>query len=146
MSLPPAHPSSPGMIGIVLVGHGDLAHELLATVEHVLGPLVGVRAVRIDDADCRAVSAAAIATAVAAADQGRGVVVVVDLHGSTPANLCAGIDPAVRHYVVSGANVPLVLKLARSRHLPLAQAVQTAIAAGRKYIGVQCLDPKELSA
>lgn len=133
-------------VGIVVVGHGNLPRELLATVEHVLGPVSGMRAVRIEvDAD-RASQMAAIVAAVAAVDLGAGVVVVADLHGSTPANLCFAAGATHADYVLTGANVPMLLKLVRVRHLPLAQAVQAAVAAGRKYIGAQSLNSKELSA
>lgn len=126
--------ATPGDLGIVLVAHGGLARELLAAVEHVMGPLQGVRAISIDPDYDRNAKAAEIKAAADSVDVGAGVVVVVDLHGSSPANLCRAVGgPAPRH-ILTGANVPMLLKLAQSRHLPLDEAAQAAVAAGRKYI------------
>lgn len=125
---------SPEELGIVIVAHGGLAREFLAAVEHVMGPLAGVRTVSIAPDYDRAAKAGEIRAAAEAVDTGAGVVVVVDLHGSSPANLCQAVSgPAPRH-ILTGANVPMLLKLAQSRHLPLDEAAQAAVAAGRKYI------------
>lgn len=125
---------TPHEIGIVIVAHGGLARELLAAVEHVVGKLSGVRAISIDPDYDRQAKATEIRAAADAVDDGSGVVVVVDLHGSSPANLCQAVrGPAPRH-ILTGANVPMLLKLAQSRHQPLDAAVQAALAAGRKYI------------
>ncbi|MDX5358352.1 MAG: PTS fructose transporter subunit IIA [Rhodobacterales bacterium] len=125
---------TPHEIGIVIVAHGGLARELLAAVEHVVGKLSGVRAISIDPDYDRQAKASEIRAAADAVDDGSGVVVVVDLHGSSPANLCQAVGgPAPRH-ILTGANVPMLLKLAQSRHQPLDAAVQAALAAGRKYI------------
>lgn len=136
----------PGELGIVLVAHGGLARELLAAVEHVMGPLQGVRAISIDPEYDRTAKAAEIKAAADSVDAGAGVVVVVDLHGSSPANLCQAVTgPAPRH-ILTGANVPMLLKLAQSRHLPLDEAAQAAVAAGRKYIDSRHLGAGEARA
>ena len=76
-----------GVIGIVIVAHGGLAREYLAALEHVVGKHPGTRAVSIDaDDDCRS-KQAEVDAAVAAVDDGEGVVVVTDMYGSTPSNL-----------------------------------------------------------
>lgn len=125
---------TPEELGIVIVAHGGLARELLAAVEHVMGRLDGVRTISIAPDYDRGAKAAEIRAAADAVDTGAGVVVVVDLHGSSPANLCQAVGgPAPRH-ILTGANVPMLLKLAQSRHLPLDEAAQAAVAAGRKYI------------
>jgi len=89
---------TPHEIGIVIVAHGGLARELLAAVEHVVGKLSGVRAISIDPDYDRQAKASEIRAAADAVDDGSGVVVVVDLHGSSPANLCQAVrGPAPRH-------------------------------------------------
>ncbi len=127
------------MIGIVIVAHGGLAREYLAALEHVVGQHPGTRAVSIGvDDDCGS-KRDEIAAAVAAVDQGEGVVMVTDMFGSTPSNLAMG---ACRknddRRVLYGANLPLLVKLAKARHKPLNDAVASALTAGRKYIN--CID------
>jgi PTS system mannose-specific IIA component len=127
------------VIGIVIVAHGGLAREYLAALEHVVGKHPGTRAVSIDaDDDCRS-KQAEVDAAVAAVDDGEGVVVVTDMYGSTPSNLAkrACMRTANRR-VLYGANLPLLVKLAKERHEPLNEAVASALTAGRKYIN--CID------
>ena len=122
------------MIGIVIVAHGGLAREYLAAVEHVVGPQTAVQAIAIEDDHDRAGKQAEICRAADSVDQGGGVVVVTDMFGGSPSNLslmaCAG--PGRR--IVYGANLPMLIKLAKSRELPVAEAVAAALDAGRKYI------------
>ena len=127
------------MIGIVIVAHGGLAREYLAAMEHVVGKQGGTAAVSIDaDDDCGS-KQAEVDAAVASVDDGQGVVVVTDMFGSTPSNLATRAcyrDPTRR--VLYGANLPLLVKLAKARHKPLNDAVSSALTAGRKYIN--CID------
>ena len=132
-----------GVIGVVIVAHGGLARELLAAAEHVMGRQDAVRTIRIDPDYDKPVKAAEIRDAADAVDQGRGVAVLVDLHGSSPANLCKAVcGPAPRH-ILTGANVPMLLKLLQTRQLPLDQAAALALAAARKYIDGRDLGPGE---
>jgi PTS system mannose-specific IIA component len=72
---------------------------------------------------------------VTAVDEGEGVVVVTDMFGSTPSNLAVGAcRKTPQRRVLYGANMPLLVKLAKARHKPLNDAVASALTAGRKYI------------
>jgi PTS system mannose-specific IIA component len=121
-------------IGIVIVAHGGLAGEYLAAVEHVLGHQSGMRAVAIEADHDRTAKEAEIRGAIEAVDTGAGVVVVTDLFGGSPANLSLLACTKSDRRILYGANLPMLIKLACSRDLPLAVAVDTAAAAGRKYI------------
>lgn len=122
------------MIGIVIVAHGGLAREYLAAVEHVVGPQTGMRAISIEDDHDRAAKQSEICGAADAVDQGAGVVVVTDMFGGSPSNLslmaCCGPD----RRIIYGANLPMLIKLAKTRDVPVAMAVAAALDAGRKYI------------
>jgi PTS system mannose-specific IIA component len=122
------------VIGIVIVAHGGLAREYLSAVEHVVGPQPGMRAIAIEDDHDRTAKQAEICSAADAVDMGRGVVVVTDMFGGSPSNLslmaCAGQD----RRIVYGANLPMLIKLAKSRDLTVPEAVSAALDAGRKYI------------
>ncbi|CAH0192166.1 PTS sugar transporter subunit IIA [Roseomonas sp. CECT 9278] len=124
------------MIGMVLVTHGRLAEELRHAMEHVVGPQQGVATVCIGPEDDMEHTRADIRRSIDAVDQGDGVVVLTDMFGGTPSNLAMQMTGQGRPVeVLAGVNLPLLVKLARLRGTePLAEAVDHAMAAGRKYI------------
>ena len=129
------------MIGIVIVAHGGLAREYLSAVEHVMGPQPGIRAIAIEP-DCnRDAKRSEIMAAADGVDAGAGVVIVTDLFGGSPSNLSLPACEPVGRRILYGANLPLLLKLARSRRKPVAEAVRAALEAGRKYIDSQDITP-----
>ncbi len=128
------------MIGIVIVAHGGLAKEYLAAVEHVVGKQSGILAVSIQDDHDRNTKQFEICDAADSVDVGHGVVVVTDMFGGSPTNLSLlACSPSDRK-IIYGANMPMLIKLAKSRHLQVDQAVEQAKASGRKYI--DSYDPK----
>lgn len=122
------------MFGIVIVAHGGLARELLLATEHVVGAQQAAIAVSIDPHDDIVAKQAEIRAAVEGVDSGEGVIVVTDMFGGTPSNLAIGCMGGEGVEVVYGANLPLLVKLAKMRGRPMDEAVDAAIAAGRKYI------------
>ncbi len=122
------------MIGIVVVAHGGLAREYLLVLEHVVGKHPGTMAVSIEDGDVRAEKLDEIRDAIETVDTGHGVVMVTDIFGGTPSNLAMAACGRDDRTVVYGANLPMLIKLAKARQLPLREAVSSAMDAGRKYI------------
>ncbi len=125
------------MIGLVLVTHGRLAVEFRAALEHVVGAQTHIETVSIgpdDDVERRRED---ILSAVAAVSSGAGVIVLTDMFGGTPSNLAISVMEAGKVEVVAGVNLPMLIKLASVRgEKPLADAVNDAQDAGRKYINV----------
>jgi PTS system mannose-specific IIA component len=104
------------MIGILVISHGQLANELLAaarTIEPALAEQA--RAITLEwnvDPDT---ARSEIGRALAELDTGNGVMVLTDMFGGTPTNLSLGcLDPA-RSEVITGANLPMLIKLASLR-------------------------------
>lgn len=122
------------MIGIVIVAHGGLAKEYLSAVEHVVGHQPGVLAISIEADHDRAAKQREIMAAADRVDTGDGVVVVTDMFGGSPSNLSLPACALADRRIIYGANLPLLIKLAKSRQKPLSDAVAGALAAGRKYI------------
>ncbi|MCV6594062.1 MAG: PTS fructose transporter subunit IIA [Silicimonas sp.] len=122
------------MIGIVIVAHGGLAQELLAAVEHVVGQQKAVRAIPIAPDEDRGAKQDEICAVANEVDAGAGVVVVTDMFGGSPSNLSLRACSPSDRKILYGANLPMLIKLAKSRHKPLDEAVKAALAAGRKYI------------
>jgi PTS system mannose-specific IIA component len=122
------------VIGIVIVAHGGLAREYLAAVEHVVGPQSGIRAIAIEEDHDRALKQSEIRAAADAVDTGSGVVVVTDMFGGSPSNLSLMACAPTDRQIIYGANLPMLVKLAKSRQLTVTEAVDAALDAGRKYI------------
>lgn len=125
------------MIGIVIVAHGGLAREYLAAVEHVVGSQLGIQAITIETDHDRSAKQTEICQAADNVDQGDGVVVVTDMFGGSPSNLSLRACAPENRRIVYGANLPMLIKLAKSRHMAVPDAVRTALEAGRKYIDSQ---------
>ncbi len=121
-------------IGIVIVAHGQLAHEYRAAVEHVVGPQPNIVAVSIDAEFDRNNKEVEICDAVDSVDNGFGVVIATDLFGSSPSNLALKACVNKDRKIVYGMNLPLLIKLSQSKNLSLSSAVDLALSAGRKYI------------
>jgi PTS system mannose-specific IIA component len=125
------------MIGIVVVSHGRLAQELVSAAEHVVGRLRRVRSISIEADEDLDSKREQILVAVKACDAGKGVVVLTDMFGGTPSNLVLSIRGSVPMEIVSGANLPMMIKLAEVREvLSLEEAAQAAAEGGRKYVTI----------
>jgi PTS system mannose-specific IIA component len=123
------------MIGLVLVTHGRLAEEFRAAMEHVVGPQKNVATICIGPDDDMEHCRGDIRHAIESVDQGDGVVMLTDMFGSTPCNLAMSMLDRQRLEVLSGMNLPMLVKLAQFRdQKPLAELVVGAQEAGRKYI------------
>lgn len=103
------------MIGVVVVTHGQLAAELVSAAETIVGDLPQMKAVSIgwheDVQDARQEISAAIA-AVAGPE---GVIIATDMFGGTPANLGITFLETGKIEVVTGVNLPMLIKLAGLR-------------------------------
>ncbi|WP_341211696.1 PTS fructose transporter subunit IIA [uncultured Limimaricola sp.] len=128
------------MIGIVIVAHGGLAREYLAAVEHVVGQQVGVMAITILPDDDRAAKQEEICIAADSVDMGDGVVIVTDMFGGSPSNLSLRACSVSDRRILYGANLPMLIKLAKSRGKTVPEAVRAALTAGRKYIDSLIVD------
>ena len=123
------------MIGLILVTHGRLAEELRLAMEHVVGAQRGVATVCIGPDDDVEVRRAEITRCIDEVDTGDGVVLLTDMFGGTPSNLAISQMDRKGVEVIAGVNLPMLVKLAKIRsNQPLADAVDCAQAAGRKYI------------
>jgi PTS system mannose-specific IIA component len=122
------------LIGIVIVAHGGLAREYLSAVEHVVGKQDGVRAIAIEDDHDRSAKQREICVAADEVDMGQGVVLVTDMFGGSPSNLSLPACATSGRRILYGANLPMLIKLAKSRDMTVPEAVAAALDAGRKYI------------
>jgi PTS system mannose-specific IIA component len=123
------------MVGLVIATHGRLAEELLRTAEGIVGPLERCSAVSVAADLSMEEARARLGDAVRRVDTGDGVLVLTDMFGGTPANLALTfLDEKVE--VVTGVNLPMIVKLATSRGggLALRAAAELITAYGQKNI------------
>ena len=125
------------MIGLVIVTHGGLAKEFRAALEHVVGPQTQIETVSIGPEDDMEMRREEILQAVGRVENGGGVAVLTDMFGGTPSNLAISVMEDAKIEVICGINLPMLIKLATIRaETPLADAINQAKDAGRKYISV----------
>lgn len=123
-----------GVIGIVIVAHGRLATELKHATEHVVGKQDHMVAIQIAAEEDRSLAQERICATADAVDTGAGVVLVTDMFGGSPSNLSLRACRPQNRKIMTGVNLPMLIKLAKSRHLDVEEAVKRATDAGRRYI------------
>jgi len=122
------------MIGIVLVTHGELGRILLETAATIVGDTPHCRAVAIDISKGMDIILGEVKHAVAACDQGKGVLVLTDMFGGTPTNISLSLLIAGKLEVVTGVNLPLLLKVLGNRDVELPKLASEAKSAGKQGI------------
>ena len=105
------------MIGIVLVGHETLALAVLRSIESVLGhPVPGMMAVGATADDTLATLKTKISAAVASVEEGDGTIILTDMYGDTATNVSMALAREARVQVVTGSNLPIIVKVVSARH------------------------------
>lgn len=125
------------MIGVVLVTHGDLARGFLAATEHIMGAQPHFKVVCVQPMDDMEKRRKDILERIKNADNGEGVLILTDMLGGTPSNLAISVMDKDKVEVVSGVNLPMLVKLASLRKQEgktLKILVKEICAAGQKYI------------
>ena len=134
------------MIGGVIVTHGQLANELVAAAEMIIGEMQHITAVSIgwhDDVD---VAREEIERAIKRINTGKGVLLLTDMFGGTPTNIAASFLGELPVEVVTGGNLPMVIKFAtQDEDETLATLAQRIRDEGQKqiYLASDILSPKK---
>jgi len=100
------------MIGKLILTHGGLARELLAAAKVISGPVSGFEAVSLEWTDSFEAARAQVQAAVDRLDQGHGVLILTDMFGGTPCNIAMTFLQPGKIEVLTGVNLPVVLRLA----------------------------------
>ncbi len=103
------------MIGVVVVTHGQLAAELVNAAEAIVGDLPRFAAVSIGWHDDTDDAREEIKQAIARLQSESGVLVLTDMFGGTPTNLGLSFVEPERVEVVTGVNLPMLIKLSSLR-------------------------------
>ena len=102
-------------VGVVVVTHGQLAAELVNAAEAIVGDLANIAAVSIGWHDDVEHAREEIGAAIERVATGIGTLVLTDMFGGTPSNLSVTFLQPGRTEVVTGVNLPMLLKLANLR-------------------------------
>src|SRR2546429_7324123 len=135
-----ANPSSPEpsrRIGGVIVTHGPLATKSIAAAEMTVGPIPHVTPASIDWHDDADVARQELERAIARVSQGRGVLLLTDMFGGAPTDIASMFLGESGIEVVTGVNLPMILKLAdQSTDDSLAEVSRRVREAGTEGIHV----------
>jgi PTS system mannose-specific IIA component len=123
------------MIGILIVTHKELAEALMSVWDLILGRTEGVAAVSLDPKDAPEVSRQQIQQALAQINNGTGVIILTDMLGGTPSNLALPFLQEGKVEVITGVNLPMLMKLPQVRQKAvLREAAQALKESGQKGI------------
>jgi mannose PTS system EIIA component len=101
------------MIGVVVVTHCHLSEELVAAARLVVGEeLKQFEAVSIAPTEGSEEIRKKIVAAIRKVDGGRGVLILTDMYGGTPSNISLSFLEEKKIEVITGVNLPMLLKLA----------------------------------
>lgn len=122
-------------IGGVIVSHGKLANELVAAAETVIGKLEHIQAVSIGWNDNVESAKEEISRAIKKVSGGGGVLLLTDMFGGTPTNISAMFIGDDDIEIITGVNLPMVIKLAsQSREFSLAEMAKEVEDQGKNAI------------
>jgi PTS system mannose-specific IIA component len=125
------------VIGVVIVTHYRLADELLQAVRLIVGDVDHFRTIGLDPAMQPEEMRSRVDKALEEANSGDGVLVLTDMFGGTPSNVCLPFLEEGRIEVVTGVNLPMLVKLASLKEpLPTHEAAELARDYGRRNISV----------
>jgi PTS system mannose-specific IIA component len=123
------------MIGVVLVSHGDLASELLRAAEIIAGKIENTVTVDISPKMGMEEIHTAVEAAIRAVDRGKGVLLLIDMFGGTPSNIGLSFLATHQVEVVTGVNLPMMVKLPVARQtMSLPELAKYLLEYGRRNI------------
>jgi mannose PTS system EIIA component len=137
-------PEPTRMVGGVIVTHGHLASEFIAAAEMIVGPMPHVTPASIDWHDDVDVARGELGRAIDRVSQGRGVLLMTDMFGGAPTDVASMFLNEKEIEVITGVNLPMILKLAdQSADESLAQVAQRIREAGKDgiYLAGELLSP-----
>lgn len=120
-------------VGLLLITHDDIGHTLLkVAVETLHGNCpIEVRSLAVNATSDPETTHAQGERLIAELDRGDGVLILTDAYGSTPSNIACQLSQAHRTAVVTGLNLPMLLRVLNYHTLDLPELAGKALTGGR---------------
>jgi PTS system mannose-specific IIA component len=115
------------MVGVLVVTHGNLARELVQAARRIVGEVKELQAVAIDWDDDVALAGKIIGQAIHEMDTGQGVLILTDMFGGTPTNISLSFLKEGAVEIITGVNLPMLIKFCNLRDRDHLAAVAAAI-------------------
>ena len=124
------------MIGLMIITHGNLALELRSAMEHMIGDQNNIEIFSITPEDDVDIQKNNIEKKLKELNQGKGVIILTDVFGGTPSNLALNfLEPGVVE-IMSGVNLPMLIKICQLRDKNILEVIQEGKNAAQKYISI----------
>ena len=125
------------LVGALVVTHGQLGQELVSAAQAIVGEISHMAAVSIGWNDDVNESKKKIEQGVSEVDQGKGVIILTDMFGGTPSNLSLPLLKRNELEIITGVNLPMVIKLAnQSGADSLSELVSKVKKQGQSHISI----------
>ena len=138
--------SENALIGGLIVTHGQLGHELVAAAEMIVGEISHIASVSIGWHDDVNESKKDIEEAVRTVDMGKGVIIFTDMFGGTPSNVTLSLLKKDEVEIVTGVNLPMIVRLATQTEQDLLSELATKVKdQGKSHISMasEFLEPDQ---
>jgi len=135
------------MIGVLIIAHSELAGELISAAEHIVGKMEHVVGVAVTPHQSVEQLRGQIAQAIKVVNKGDGVLILTDMFGGTPSNISLSFLQEDKVEVVTGVNLPMVVRMAtyRGNKLSLKELARHIMGYGRDniYLASELLQQKD---
>ena len=125
------------MIGLIIITHGNLALELKSAMGHIIGSQADIEIFCINPDDDIDIQKNNIQNTIKEINKGNGIIMLTDMFGGTPSNLALGFLEPGKIEVLSGVNLPMLIKIGQLRdNTNLLEVVKEGKIAAQKYISI----------
>ena len=123
------------MIGIALLTYGQIGQDMIIAANHIVGEISkNIETMTIHPYDAPEDILAQLTVKAESLDEGDGVLILSDLYGSTHSNIGCRLLETEKIEMVSGLNLPMLMRVMNYRNKPLKELVEIASDGGRKGI------------
>jgi PTS system mannose-specific IIA component len=125
------------MVGVLVVSHGRFAEELVNAARTIVGETKGLEALSFGWNDHVELAEQQLNEAIRRVDTGKGVLLMTDMFGGTPTNLALSVHEANKVEIVTGVNLPMLIKCTNLREeMGLHEIAEKIAEEGRRSIHV----------
>ena len=125
------------MIGLIIITNGNLALELKSAMEHIIGIQNNVAIFCITPDDDIDIQKKNIQKTIKEINEGNGIIILTDMFGGTPSNLALNFLKPGSIEIISGVNLPMLVKIGQSRdNSNILEVIQEGKSAAQKYISI----------